>query len=227
MTMTLIGVVCAKCSNEERKQTGDRKAQVRHESIEEVRTCSMNLHRAQNVGEHIMSDAEETRLLQQREREEEDERVAAYKAQRDDLIERAGKYARQQAAQNINVDVWAEVRKLQALLPNVPKMHYAIEVVDFEVGPAPVWRFYRVDRPTKGKWTGRTFVNAQASDDYYPVRKPETLKAVLTAIAHDPAKAASNYGHQIGQCGYFGRTLTDPESIERGIGPVCAGRLGW
>lgn len=28
-------------------------------------------------------------------------------------------------------------------------------------------------------------------------------------------------------CGVCGRTLTNHKSIDRGIGPICAGRMGW
>lgn len=37
----------------------------------------------------------------------------------------------------------------------------------------------------------------------------------------DDAKA---FGHRTGRCGCCGRTLTNPESIELGIGPICAER---
>lgn len=36
---------------------------------------------------------------------------------------------------------------------------------------------------------------------------------------------AAEYGHLHGLCAICGRTLTDPESVERGIGPVCATRI--
>lgn len=36
---------------------------------------------------------------------------------------------------------------------------------------------------------------------------------------------AASFGHLHGLCAVCGRTLTDPKSVERGIGPVCAGKL--
>lgn len=36
---------------------------------------------------------------------------------------------------------------------------------------------------------------------------------------------AAAFGHLHGLCAVCGRTLTDPKSVERGIGPVCAGKL--
>jgi hypothetical protein len=35
------------------------------------------------------------------------------------------------------------------------------------------------------------------------------------------------YGKKFGRCAVCMRELSDPESIERGIGPVCAERMGW
>ena len=90
--------------------------------------------------------------------------------------------------------------------------HYAI---DFE-GQI---RFFKVDTPEEGKWAGWTFVREQASDDYWSVkgaRKAEVLKA----IAEDP-EALARYGQELGICGLCSRTLTDPESRELGLGPIC------
>lgn len=49
---------------------------------------------------------------------------------------------------------------------------------------------------------------------------------VLEALDADPAKVISDSGHTNGQCSCCGRELTNPESVELGIGPVCAGRWG-
>ena len=51
--------------------------------------------------------------------------------------------------------------------------------------------------------------------------------AVLDVIAKDPATAAARYGLEFKKCGICGRGLTNDESRERGIGPVCAERHGW
>ncbi len=44
--------------------------------------------------------------------------------------------------------------------------------------------------------------------------KPEHLRFV-----------AARLGDETGVCAICGKELTDPESVERGIGPVCAGKL--
>lgn len=45
--------------------------------------------------------------------------------------------------------------------------------------------------------------------------------AVLAACA-DPEQAAIAFGKEFGVCSICSRTLTDPDSIERGIGPICS-----
>ena len=91
-----------------------------------------------------------------------------------------------------------------------------------EGGPAGYMaKFYRVKQLGKGKWAGKVFVDAQASDDYHPVRDPRSLVSVLAKISNDPVGAAKLYASELGNCYACNRTLTDPESISLGIGPVC------
>jgi hypothetical protein len=53
------------------------------------------------------------------------------------------------------------------------------------------------------------------------------IVAGFTQIARDPHAAAIEYGRQTGTCACCGRTLTDPESVRLGIGPVCRKNWGW
>lgn len=194
-------IACGKCSHWSNKQH----VQVHHDSIEAIRNCRGPIGSAPLPADFDGSDytaekrAEDFRDLSQRK-----------------SANAAG-----------TVDVWAKVRALQASLLDLAHMRYAIEVLDFEKSESPVWKFYQIDKPRKGRWAGRTFVNVMASDERYPVRHPEALITLLTAIAEHPAKAASNYGHQIGKCGICHRTLTNANSIARGIGPTCADKAGW
>lgn len=49
----------------------------------------------------------------------------------------------------------------------------------------------------------------------------------IQAFLHDPHAAAVGYGRRFGTCAICGRTLTNHESIEFGIGPICSSRMGW
>lgn len=118
---------------------------------------------------------------------------------------------------------------IDSIVPIVPDGRYAIDVVDYGVGSdgiSTVTKFYRV-RSGEGKWEGKTFVDVQAGDDWFPIRGL-SARVVLKAIDHITPKVASLcYGVLIGSCGICGRTLTNAVSIDRGIGPICADKMGW
>ena len=71
------------------------------------------------------------------------------------------------------------------------------------------------------KYLGKVTTNGMDS------RLGDDIKAVLMEAAQDPLTAAIRYGKQSGACSCCGRELTDPRSIERGIGPICATKFGW
>lgn len=52
-------------------------------------------------------------------------------------------------------------------------------------------------------------------------------QAKIIEVASDPMQAAIAYGRREGACAICGRTLTNHESIDRGIGPICAENFGW
>lgn len=63
---------------------------------------------------------------------------------------------------------------------------------------------------------------------FHPARECTAVdKEALQAAAADPVAAAVEYGRATGSCSCCGRELTDPQSVARGIGPVCADNFGW
>lgn len=56
---------------------------------------------------------------------------------------------------------------------------------------------------------------------------PVEDRAFIEAVARDPLAAAIEHGHKTGNCAICAKALTDPESVQRGIGPICARRFGW
>ena len=52
------------------------------------------------------------------------------------------------------------------------------------------------------------------------------VRSKLEQISKDPLSAAVAYGRRTGSCACCGRDLTRHDSIERGIGPICAERFG-
>jgi len=80
----------------------------------------------------------------------------------------------------------------------------------------------------EGRWNGWVFVKeldnkigSQRPGHTYKGKRKEHLVEILK----DPKAAAVAYGRETGTCGCCGRTLTNPESIEAGIGPICASRF--
>lgn len=65
---------------------------------------------------------------------------------------------------------------------------------------------------------------------FRPFRNHADATVLIDAVRvlmSDPKAAAGAYGIESGKCGICGRTLTVPESIEQGIGPVCLARVSW
>lgn len=106
----------------------------------------------------------------------------------------------------------------------VPAGRYAVAT---EAGAINTLAFYKVDRPTEGRWAGKVFVKLMLSDNEERLSFAAS-KAVLAKIAAVGAKEASAaYGQEIGSCGVCSRTLTNDESRAIGIGPDCRAKMGW
>lgn len=107
-------------------------------------------------------------------------------------------------------------------LPDVPAGHYAIA----STGNNDL-AFYRVDRPTEGRWAGRTFVKLIIGGrPDTPVGRAAVPGILARIAAAGIAEAATLYGREIGRCYVCNRTLTDETSRAYGIGPDCASRYG-
>lgn len=116
-------------------------------------------------------------------------------------------------------DLLRQVREVSA---RVDEGHYAVTGEDGDL------KFYVVQKGKDGtKWAGRTFLSVQASDELHRLKGLSKELAVYNKILANPQEAMLRYGREIGRCGHCHRTLTNAQSRERGIGPVCAGHMGW
>jgi hypothetical protein len=70
-----------------------------------------------------------------------------------------------------------------------------------------------------GKVVGNKFIKVRECSD---AQEQRIIEASI-----DPKESAIKYGRMMGACSVCNRTLVDPESIEMGIGPICAGKMGW
>lgn len=106
---------------------------------------------------------------------------------------------------------------------SIPAGRYALEIEG-------IVRFFQVDQPTEGKWAGWTFLKRLhgSPGDYNKERiKGREAWSLLRTISENPQEAMERFGHESGHCGKCGAALTDPESLSRGIGPVCIKTMGW
>ncbi len=94
----------------------------------------------------------------------------------------------------------------------------------------------RISRPgTRSRWHGYTFVDDGAeygNRKSYGRQEPDgtyhgDIADALEAIKADPRAAARAYAALTGRCGICNRQLEDEASVAAGIGPICAGRVGW
>ena len=53
------------------------------------------------------------------------------------------------------------------------------------------------------------------------------LRALCKGLAEDPKTYLAAAGQRLGYCCLCSRPLSNDESVERGMGPVCAERAGW
>lgn len=54
----------------------------------------------------------------------------------------------------------------------------------------------------------------------------DAVEKALLMAAMQPLKAMQHFGHLTGRCSCCRRTLTDPVSVELGIGPICKAKFG-
>lgn len=74
-----------------------------------------------------------------------------------------------------------------------------------------------------GEFFGR--ISRAGEADTRLQRRDDVLDA-LRRLADDPESALATYGKRTGNCGICGRFLTNEESVDRGIGPICADKVG-
>ena len=105
-----------------------------------------------------------------------------------------------------------------------------IEADGITVRPEGSDRSVQIDKVTHGKWAGWFFVKDEFGRKLGSQRPGQTFKGealdALRWVAANRELAFVTHGKATGHCGICRRQLTNPESVERGIGPVCASRIG-
>ena len=107
-------------------------------------------------------------------------------------------------------------------LPDVPEGRYATPSLtgnnDYD--------FWKVDRPTSGKWDGFTFIKRViGGQPDAQVRGKQKLAVLQAIISYGIDEAHTLFGVHLGRCWKCGRHLTDETSRALGIGPECRSKL--
>lgn len=75
---------------------------------------------------------------------------------------------------------------------------------------------------------GEQYLGKVTDGQFYAVREcGDERKARVIQVAAAPDQAAKAYGLRTGTCSCCGRELTNKDSIDLGIGPICAEKFGW
>lgn len=172
--------------------TKDRPAY--HETVAQVRLCSQ---RAQDARAAVEAAEAHLREVQRHRQETEAQEVAP---------------VRRETPQS-------GLRERIAAIP-VGGRGYGYYALDVD----GVTKFYRVRQVSQDalRWAGATFVDAQAGDEFYPVRG-QARAVVLARIVADPEASGRLYAAELGRCYRCRATLTDETSRALGIGPTCRG----
>jgi hypothetical protein len=125
-----------------------------------------------------------------------------------------------------NASAWITrmIAKANELKTAAPKATTpAVQVADgrYAVEHNGVLKFFKVKN---GNRAGFIFLDVQASDEWHAIRNLTYIREIVSLIAQDQDAAMIRYGHELGECGRCGRTLTDEASRAAGIGPVCASK---
>lgn len=99
-----------------------------------------------------------------------------------------------------------------------PKGHYLVLGKCYKLAQSKLhggMLVYGADPHTKGAYFG-SLTSAKNVHIAEALATPEAAYAATVA-----------YGQKYGKCGVCGKTLTDPESIAKKIGPVCAKKYGY
>lgn len=116
---------------------------------------------------------------------------------------------------------YVESRDYRPMVLTLPDSKYAL------VNSEGVIVFYEV-KTGKGKWDGMQFldrlVGAPGDWQRYPV-KGQAKAQTMMLLNMDAKASAILFSKHFTICAVCGSPLSDPESVARGLGPICAERF--
>lgn len=127
----------------------------------------------------------------------------------DGFVDDAQSYDTEQGARDQANEWWTAARPAPQS-PEVTEGYYTVNDSIFRVKLSGSGHLYALRVTASGS-------------EYAPGMMPEIRKSGERLTK----ERAAEFGHRVGRCVMCGRDLTNPESVERGYGPVCAERMGW
>lgn len=114
-----------------------------------------------------------------------------------------------------------------------PKLH--INGLAFSLAPStgknPGAVYIKEDTGYNSKYIGRINQDSSIQLAYhiegYDTDSKHSVLEAIKEIQTDPFLAVTTHGKKTGICSCCGRTLTNPLSVELGIGPICRGSFGF
>jgi hypothetical protein len=108
----------------------------------------------------------------------------------------------------------------------VAEGHYAVPANLLGWTENPIY-FFRVDKPTEGRWAGYLFVkHVIGGHPRINVKRSQKNTILQAILKFGVDKAGQLYGDEIGQCRDCNRELTKYASRKLARGRTCAGKAG-
>lgn len=146
--------------------------------------------------------------------------TAAYESMQRDA-DREAQFKAQRAAEPVcataMLDALQAIRSSGLKYPRIDCAGYRFSLAPMNGSNAGAMYVKRADGEYLGKVTpdGQLYARIDAAE-----------REQLLAVLADPETALKAHGDKTGQCGVCRRELTNEASIARGIGPICAERMG-
>jgi len=135
----------------------------------------------------------------------------------------ADQVAREAAAPVISITAIEKAFDAARAAGKTHKLHLDLDTFDFKPAKATGKNPGAIYVCEAGEYLGKVVAGKfHASRECGDERRERIL-----AAAADPHAAAIAFGKRTGTCSCCRRTLTDPNSIAAGIGPICATKHGW
>lgn len=100
-----------------------------------------------------------------------------------------------------------------------------IHVAEYIASKDRTFNYSTGEYEPKGDYYGR--LDRQSGEVSLALEKHPDILAILRDLEAHPSEKIREYSRLLGKCAICGATLSNERSIAAGIGPICAGKVGW